>query len=165
MTAKLMSKEQQLQRIDELDLEPITFKLVHPEPGETAMTVDEADKIVSLYRKFLKLCVMYPESAIVPSKEIDKAWHAHILDTMKYQQDCEAIFGFLLHHFPYLGQRGTEDFELLQQKFTETHELFIKHFGVDVVDEALCDGGGCDGGGTCGSGSEMMRLRPQLTRS
>jgi hypothetical protein len=33
------STEERLRRIDELDLEPITYKLIHPEPGEMAMSL------------------------------------------------------------------------------------------------------------------------------
>jgi hypothetical protein len=74
--------------IDALDLEPIAFKLMHPEPRQTVMTLAEADQLIALYRAYLKLCAWYPEDDIVPSKEIDQVWHAHILDTGKYAADC-----------------------------------------------------------------------------
>lgn len=168
----------QLRLIDELDLEPIAFKLVHPEPGMTSLTIEEADRLVLKYRRFLKLCAMYPETGIVPSKELDPAWHAHILDTAKYIEDCTNIFGFVLHHFPYLGSRGPEDELLLMQKFAETCELYLRHFGEEMIasgtlegadgSAAMCTGGGCEGGGCGDSGtgfSPNMQVRPRLVRN
>ena len=37
---------ERLDRIDALDLEPIVYKLIHPEPGETALSLPEADRDV-----------------------------------------------------------------------------------------------------------------------
>lgn len=146
--------ERQLRLIDELDLEPIAFKLVHPDIDETGMSVEEADLVILKYRRFLKLCALYPELGIVPSKEIDKAWHTHILDTAKYADDCTTVFGFMLHHFPYFGLRGMEDLELLKLKSAETRALYKLHFGenmydgspVDNLDASIgtCHGGACD---------------------
>ncbi|WP_216587784.1 glycine-rich domain-containing protein [Streptomyces brasiliscabiei] len=169
--------ECQLRLIDRLDLEPIAYKLVHPEPGETGMTVDLADALIVKYRRFLKLCAMYPEQGIVPSKELDPVWHTHILDTAKYVEDCNTIFGFMLHHFPYLGSRGPEDEALLRQKFAETKALYKQHFGEDMfvgsnadnmdASAAMCTSGGCDGGGCSGDGTGgiTMRVRPRLQRA
>ncbi len=137
MTTITPDVDRKIRLIDELDLEPIAFKLVHPEPDETNMTVGEADKLIEKYRRFLKLCAMYPERSIVPSKEIDQAWHAHILDTAKYAVDCDAIFGFLLHHFPYFGLRGAADLGHLHDEAAETRRLYMQHFGEDVFDGSI----------------------------
>jgi len=66
---------------------------------------------------------------MVPSKEVDAFWHAHILDTMKYAEDCEEIFGYFLHHFPYLGLRGGEDAARQEQADQETQRLYQQEFG------------------------------------
>jgi hypothetical protein len=34
---------------------------------------------------------------------VDKFWHQHILDTVGYARDCQLMFGYFLHHNPYLG--------------------------------------------------------------
>jgi hypothetical protein len=168
--------DHQIQLIDELDLEPIVFKLVHPEPGEMGMSVEEADELVKKYRCFLKLCAMYPEESIVPSKEIDKVWHVHILDTAKYVADCDAVFGFMLHHFPYFGLRGEADLEMLHAKGTQTRELYQRHFGEDMYGgslenmDATCTGNcspSCTPSG-CGPKSveapNLTSTRPRLER-
>jgi hypothetical protein len=114
---------------DALDLEPITFKLMHPHPGETAMPLADADQMVEAYRSFLKLCLWYPDEPIVPSKAIDEAWHAHILDTAKYAADCAVLFGGIAHHFPYFGLRGPGDEARWHAAWDRTRELFSQHFG------------------------------------
>lgn len=43
-----------------------------------------------------------------PSEMIDKAWHAHILNTPMYCSFCESTFGYYLHHTPY-WTRGNDD--------------------------------------------------------
>ncbi|CAF1575811.1 unnamed protein product [Rotaria sp. Silwood1] len=43
-----------------------------------------------------------------PSEMVDKAWHAHILNTPMYFSFCESIFGYYLHHIPY-WTAGSED--------------------------------------------------------
>ena len=45
------------------------FKLMHPEPGETALSLAGADQDVALYRCFLKLCVLQPGTTIVPADQ------------------------------------------------------------------------------------------------
>ena len=61
------------------------------------------------YRRFLTLMKKYPHEQTSPLVDVDMFWHYHILDTMKYAADCEAVFGYFLHHFPYVGMRGEED--------------------------------------------------------
>lgn len=176
-TAKL---EHQLRLIDELDLEPIAFKLVHPEPGETGVSIERADELIVKYRRFLKLCVMYPTKSIVPSQEFDPVWHAHILDTAKYADDCERVFGYFLHHFPYLGTRGEQDKADWQESFRETQALYQQHFGEPMLvsgaacdsgdgtggDDggSLCDGGACDSGACSPPQALLNRQRPRLQR-
>ena len=74
---------ERLCRVDELDLEPIVYKLVCPEPGETSLSLVRTDQDVTLYRCFLKLCVLYPGTTIVPTRQLDRVWHTHMLDTAK----------------------------------------------------------------------------------
>jgi hypothetical protein len=117
--------------VDALDLEPIVYKLMHPGSGGTAMTLAEADELIAAYRCFLKLCAWCPDEPVVPSRAIDEAWHTHILDTAKYAEDCNTVFGFFLHHFPYLGMRGPEDEADLHAAYDRTCSLFLEHFGTD----------------------------------
>lgn len=54
------------------------------------------------YRKFLYMILMNPDEEFAPwSAELDLFWHEHILHTMKYAEDCDNIFGKIIHHSPW----------------------------------------------------------------
>ncbi|MEO3853527.1 hypothetical protein [Acrocarpospora sp. B8E8] len=149
MTVAVLTPEQAelAARVDALDLEPIAYKLMHPEPGRVGVTLAQADQLIGAYRLFLKLCGWYPRESIVPSTAVDEAWHTHILDTAKYAQDCEEVFGYFLHHFPYLGLRGADDEALSRASSARSGELFRLHFGTDEGVGLMPVGGGpCDEG-------------------
>jgi hypothetical protein len=126
------STEDRLRRIDALDLEPIVYKLIHPDPGEVALSLPEADRAVALYRCFLKLCLLHPGVAIVPTRQLDRVWHAHMLDTAKYRADCDHMFGHFMDHFPYAGLRGEDDRRMWHGDFAQTRRLFAEHFGEEI---------------------------------
>ena len=113
--------------VAELDFSMLKRKLVE-EYGWTPERTAEAE---DLYRRFLALNAAYPDRKICPTGPIDEFWHAHILDTRAYAEDCERVFGRFLHHFPYFGMRGPEDRRDLEDTFEKSRELFIVHFGID----------------------------------
>lgn len=130
--------------INDLDLEPIKVKLMDSEDGY-GWTLEEADVNGEKYRAFLYLIKKYKDKKIVPTKEIDAFWHAHILDTYKYHDDCQEIFGEYLHHFPYFGMRNEDDEKDLKSSFSETLDLYRKEFPSPlspkvIQKEALCIG-------------------------
>jgi hypothetical protein len=120
--------EQIVAAIEALDLEPIKFKLMDPEEGQ-GWSRQYVEKMAIAYKRFLTLLVTHPESTVAPSKDIDKFWHGHILDTMKYAEDCERVFGYFLHHFPYFGMRGEEDAVALANAGQEMQRLYAQEFG------------------------------------
>lgn len=114
--------------MDELDLEPIMVKVMDSEEG-MGWSLDFTNRVTHEYRKFLVLCKENPDIAIVPSSFVDDFWHFHILDTQKYQEDCESFFGYFLHHFPYFGMRGKEDEANLKMAWADTCQLYQARFG------------------------------------
>jgi hypothetical protein len=90
---------QDMHAIAALDLEPIKVKLMHEESGE-GWTLERANAVEFEYRRFLYLMKKFPNEQTAPLVDVDTFWHYHILDTMKYAADCEAVFGYFLHHFP-----------------------------------------------------------------
>lgn len=128
-----MQSKQQLLAIAELDLEPIIVKLMDQEEGE-GWALDFALRVSEEYKKFLLLNLLFPDASIIPSKYVDEFWHYHILDTSKYQDDCEQYLGFFLHHFPYFGMRGPEDEINLQNAWKETLSIYESQFGQIPVD-------------------------------
>ncbi len=111
-----------------LDLDPIKVKLMEADEGQ-GWSREYADRMEVAYKRFLTLLVTHPETTVAPSKEIDKFWHAHILDTMKYADDCQQVFGYFLHHFPYFGLRGADDAAQLAQAGQEMERLYEQEFG------------------------------------
>ena len=90
----------------------------------------EAEKACALYRNFLYLNVKYPdEGPLPPSEDIDEFWHNHILDTKKYINDCQQIFGEYFHHYPYLGFDEKTNMKDLKNFFQRTQDLHFKEFG------------------------------------
>lgn len=116
-----------LDKVETLDLAMLKTKICRDEN----MTAEEVDEIDGLYRKFLALNMRYPDRKICPTGPIDLIWHYHILDTRAYERDCMALFGHLLHHFPYFGMRGEQDKQDLDRTFGSSVELFVRHFGID----------------------------------
>lgn len=112
-----------------LDLEPIKFKLMHKESGE-GWSLERANAVELEYRRFLTLMQKFPTEDTSPLVDVDTFWHYHILDTMKYAADCQAVFGYFLHHFPYVGMRGEEDAATLARIGNRMKELYEEEFGV-----------------------------------
>ena len=126
---------QQLRQVDALDLEPVVYKLMHPEPGDKACSLAEANRAIALYQCFLKLCVLYPGTAIVPTRQLDHVWHTRMLDTAKYRTDCDHVFGHFMDHFPYPGLRGQDDRRARRAGFAQTRRLLREHFGIEIGDQ------------------------------
>lgn len=118
--------------VQEMDFYWIEQKLTKDRDGRKATWTEQGVKdAIRQYKNFMLLMKIYdgtPE-IIVPSIEVDEIWHNHILDTKAYFKDCDVIYGRYMHHFPYFGMRGKEDFDNLNRCFDRTQELYFKHFG------------------------------------
>jgi hypothetical protein len=96
--------------------------------GERLWDEQRVERALHEYRQFLALMLWHPEALLVPSEDIDEVWHAHVLNTARYQADCETIFGRFQHHFPTFGQSEDVQAEHLQGR-DETLEFFAEAFG------------------------------------
>lgn len=123
--------------IQALDLDAIKFKLMDAEEGK-GWSRETVDRVEVEYKRFLVLLVKYPDAVVAPSKEVDAFWHGHILDTMKYAEDCERVFGYFVHHFPYFGMRGESDAAALAAAALTTQQLAQKEFGSEPRTAAFC---------------------------
>lgn len=66
----------------------------------------------------------------VPTREIDIVWHAHILMTRKYEQDCLAELGSVVHHDPLYGVRTVEEGNQYTSAKLATFQAFADTFGI-----------------------------------
>jgi hypothetical protein len=87
-----------------LDLESVRKRLMKKKGWTAAHT----DRLIEEYREYLALFYFHPgEELVPPSQELDDVWHEHILDTQRYAEDCQRVFGRFIHHVPGL-EHGTD---------------------------------------------------------
>lgn len=143
----MMSTHTEYAPFKALDLNPIKMKLMHEASGE-GWSEMRTNAVETEYRRFLFLMKKYPDAGASPTVDVDTFWHYHILDTMKYARDCEAAFGFFLHHYPYVGMvSGTEGEHV--QAGDRMRVLYEAEFGVVVRgDAAFCASPGKPAGAT-----------------
>jgi hypothetical protein len=108
--------------IDSLDLEKIDAKAMKlyrwRRPRARAADV--------WYRNFLWLCYKHGSPLAAIGRDADDLWHLHILDTPKYTNDCQRIFGSYLSHRPIYGRPTAEDRDM----FEDTKELYLAEYGI-----------------------------------
>lgn len=112
-----------------MDFSMIIHKMVH----QDGWLLDDALATATFYRNFLYLNKKYSNGILLPpSEDIDEFWHYHILDTQKYVEDCNHIFGFYLHHYPYLVMDHKINQDGLNDAFASTQKLHVHEFGTPI---------------------------------
>lgn len=122
--------EVMLAAIQSLDLESVKVRIMDPKLGE-GWSRDYADSIEGAYKTYLSMLAKHPEDAedIMLSKDVDEFWHTHILQTIKYHEDCEAVFGKYLHHQPHIGELTDADHDKRNALADKTRRLYESEFG------------------------------------
>ncbi len=132
MEARLTTKPEHevIAAIQALDLESVKSRVMDEELGE-GWSPEYADAIATAYRTYLTMLVKYPDDAedILLSKDVDEFWHTHILQTRKYLEDCQRVFGNFLHHEPHVGARTHADDERRAALAEKTRGLYEREFG------------------------------------
>lgn len=108
-----------------LDFTAITDDLVRD-----GMERGEAERAIRYYREFLIAGAAHPGATLVPSKLVDRAWHAHMNRPALYLRDCLAVFGTILDHTP--GVYGTPEW---LAAYDRTRELVS--YGADMPADPL----------------------------
>ena len=142
-----------------MDLGPIKYKLMTPEGG--GWSLDQVEEVEVWYKRFLMLTHLHRGTPIVPAKLVDQMWHTHILDTAKYADDCEKVFGAYVHHFPYFGVRSEQDRSELNSAWDSTKQMLRDEFSEDPAFDAGMSL--CAGGSDCGSGCAVCAPNSQLS--
>ena len=131
-----------------MNFDRIVWKIID---SEKSLNKKEVRNSVVQYKKFLSLNRKYPDSVLVPTGEIDSVWHAHILDTKNYADDCNMLFGKFLNHEPYFGPYSKESQEDMARWFEETSIFWQMEYG-EVLQEPVrfrCKGKACHAPGNC----------------
>ena len=147
-----------LHKLNNLDLQSVANKLMSSEYGH-GWTVRQTDTAISRYKIFLSVLFIFPEIELVPTKEIDEVWHAHILvDTSVYIQDCQNLFGYILHH-RFTAQKQVSHEDSTQPSGLDvTKILFEELFGVGVLGNTELTAAPC-------VDLPIRRTKPSLTSS
>ena len=116
--------------IEALDLTSVKMRVMDPKLGK-GWSKEYADSVETAYKTYLIMATKYQEHAehIMLSKDVDEFWHTHILQTMKYADDCEAVFGTFLHHSPHVGEITEADHEKRDALAEKTRQLYEREFG------------------------------------
>lgn len=143
MQGRLTTKpvEEVISAIQALDLESVKARVMDPELGE-GWSREYADSIEVAYKNYLTMLVKYQDNAeeIMLSKDTDEFWHTHILQTMKYADDCQKVFGTFLHHDPHIGERTPALYEKRAVLAEKTRELYEREFGKGLLADAAWAG-------------------------
>ena len=143
MQARLTTRPEQevITAIRALDLEPIKLKLMDAEAGQ-GWTREHADRAEAAYKNYLTVLAKHPEKIeeVLLSREVDEFWHAHILHTMKYADDCEKVFGNFLHHNPQTTPRTPADAQKRSALMEKTRRLYQNEFGAGLAGANAWDG-------------------------
>ena len=140
-------------RINEESLDLIRCKM--NDTPELGLDGEEVEMAVEEYRRFLVLKMENPSVKLAPTGLMDKAWHTHILDTRRYAEDCEAMFGRFLHHHPsYKGVESGDGGDGLTRASEMMEALYSKSYGHDPLGrDSGCntddDGSACTGVSCC----------------
>ena len=82
--------------IDSFDLSYVHEKLVN----EGKFTLEELRSIDYEFRRFLKLVLSDKGPLAMVDRRVDELWHSFILFTPQYEEFCEKVMGFFVHHQP-----------------------------------------------------------------
>ena len=105
--------------IRDLDLEPVAFLVALTE----GWTLEKLDAVELEYRCWLQLVRDHACLPIVPGRDCDAFWHAHILTLGLYLEHCQQLFGGPLLHWPFSGALGEADAAEQRARFEESRCL------------------------------------------
>lgn len=70
--------------------------------SDEEISSSEIDLIEQEFKRFLSLPLLFPTAQypFVPSGKVDAMWHKFILDTKRYREFCDNVYGEYLDHTP-----------------------------------------------------------------
>ena len=86
------------------------FELGRGRDGRAAKLLGSGSAALE-FKRFLALPLLYPgrrEYPFVPSLRLDLLWHTFLLDTPRYREFCERVYGQYLDHVPGRSRSETK---------------------------------------------------------
>ena len=141
MLEKLLAKR----HIQNLDLTSVRIKLNE----KLGWSWDQARRVEGDYKRFLyALTHKRPDDLLSPpTQEVDEFWHQHILDTRKYREDCETIFGHYVDHTPGLDPEKQRRADQRRQEVYAQYDIDSMSFDAGDDHSRRDSGSGDSGGG------------------
>jgi len=96
---------------------------------------DTLQRGVDRYAKFLKLFKWYPDTMLVPTLDIDLAWHTHQCSPSQYLAGTKELAGRFIDHNDKIGKSNLDD------GMEKTKQLFRIRFGHEYV---ICNCWDCE---------------------
>ncbi|MEM9245508.1 MAG: hypothetical protein AAGA67_07180 [Cyanobacteria bacterium P01_F01_bin.153] len=90
-----------IERLGRLDFGPLvrTLWACHGDNGQDGWSRSRLYGAIQSYANFLLDVALQPGMSFsATSGDMDEVWHCHILQTQKYTNDCNTLFGYYLHH-------------------------------------------------------------------
>jgi hypothetical protein len=125
-----------MEKLKALNLSPIAAYLINPQNGY-GWHQQQAFRAIRRYKTFLFVSYLYPNMQLIPTQDVDRVWHCHLLHTRKYRQDCELLFGYFIDHEPESEFWGEAN-QTLDTAFAQTQALmalFEQCFETDTAEE------------------------------
>ncbi|WP_377477527.1 MAG: hypothetical protein P2A85_03385 [Microcoleus anatoxicus] len=120
-----------LGRVMSYDLSVIRERFLKDNPELSS----RLDSIELVYRQYMYLCAIKPRMSLsVPSNEVDEFWHCHIIHTREYQDFCNEIAGYFIHHAPHSALATNKEKKVARRNFLS---LFMIHFQDSTNVESL----------------------------
>ncbi|KAL6230668.1 hypothetical protein BDW75DRAFT_234236 [Aspergillus navahoensis] len=82
-------------------------------------------RAIERYGQFVHLMKLYPGAVLVPTLDIDLAWHTHQCSAMAYENSMNSLTGRFINHNDKIGSGK------LNKEFDKTAVLYRQHFGLD----------------------------------
>jgi hypothetical protein len=108
-----------LQALQDYDMSFLTEKLITKSEG--LITADMVQLAIRELKRFIGLHIIFPKLRLVPSAQIDAAWHQLILFTPAYRILCDRLLGGYFDHIPRIPTDPPSNggFALTVERYTE----------------------------------------------
>lgn len=136
-TVRVPMSERQRHAMERLDAENFVgvVRLTRKELAKQGVEFsdDYCSRAITGLKQYYALTIFDPRNMHAVSDVLDPFWHAHILDTVRYQMLCEALGGFM-HHDP-LDTEDREKVSAVGRVYEYTYSTLCRIFGEDNLDE------------------------------